>query len=145
MDRQKTASSVTRAPLTEMGPAPAPESQRVALARRALGLLVEVDHDCRDTARRELFAEDFVIEVPSRGGCQVYNSLERGEFRRGEIEIVEMVESGSRVLSHVRLDVLRRHEVDGELVTQDCSADGIITYEFEGDLIVRAWSMLRWR
>jgi len=121
------------------------ESYLVARARRALELLVQPDRCRRAELHQGLFADDFVLEFPARGGCQVYTSLERGEFRRGTVEILESVESGSRVISHVRFDVERQHEVDGAPVTQECRADGIVTFEFEGDLIAKAWSMLRWR
>ena len=118
---------------------------RLERAHAALRLLVEPDEARREALRAELFAPDFRIEATARGGCQVYSAYERGEFRRGSVEIVESLESGPRVLSHVRLVVERRHEVDGVPVSQVCHADGIITYEFTGDRIVRAWSVLRWQ
>jgi len=121
------------------------ESHYIARARQALELLVEQDGCRREEGHSALFAEDHVLEFPARGGCQVYSSLERGEFRRGSVEVLDAVESGSRVISHVRFQMERQHEVDGTPVTQECSADGIVTFEFRGDLIAKSWSMLRWR
>lgn len=121
------------------------ESYYVARVRRALELAVEQDGCRRAELHDGLFADDYVVEPLARGGSQVYSSLERGEFRRGRIDILEAVESGSRVIAHVRLQVERHHEVEGAPVTQECSADGIVTFEFQGDLIKKSWSMLRWR
>ena len=125
--------------------APFRDSHHVARARQALALLVEPDDAIREQHHRELFADDFAIEIPARGGCQVYSSLERGEFRSGTVDVIEAVESGPRVISHVQFHAVRQHEVDGVSVSQECSADGIVTFEFRGDLITRSWSMLRWR
>ncbi len=121
------------------------ESDRIERATRALRSLVTVDAADRAELTRGLFAEDFVIEIPARGGCQVYSSLKRGEFQSGSVEILDAIESGNRVIAHVRFEAKRSHQVDGTPVTQDCAADGIVTFEFCGDLIARSWSMLRWR
>ena len=118
---------------------------RIASARRALNALVAATADERAALNRGLFTEDFVIEVPARGGCQVYSSLERGEFRSGSVEILDALESGCRVIAHVRFQAERCHRVEGASVTQECTADGIVTFEFRGDRIARSWSMLRWR
>lgn len=121
------------------------ESYYVARARRALELAVEQDGCRRAELHDGLFADDYAVETLARGGSQVYSSLERGEFRRGSVEMLEAVESGSRVIAHVRFQVERHHEVEGTPVIQECSADGIVTFEFQGDLITKSWSMLRWR
>ena len=118
---------------------------RIASARRALNALVAATADERAALNRGLFTEDFVIEVPARGGCQVYSSLERGEFRSGSVEILDALESGCRVIAHVRFRAERCHRVEGASVMQECTADGIVTFEFRGDRIARSWSMLRWR
>lgn len=121
------------------------ESDRIESARRALQSLVAVTAEERAELTHGLFTDDFVIEIPARGGCQVYSSLERGEFRSGTVEILDAIESGCRVIAHVRFEAERCRSVEGATVTQECSADGIVTFEFRGDRIARSWSMLRWR
>lgn len=121
------------------------ESGRIERARRALQSLVATDAQERAELTRDLFTDDFVIEIPARGGCQVYSSLERGEFRSGSVELLEVIESGNRVIAHVRFQAERCHPVQGVSVTQECTADGIVTFEFNGDRIAKSWSMLRWR
>lgn len=122
-----------------------PESDRVSRARLALEALAECDPARRAALVEGLYAEDFVMEVPARGGCEAHWSLLRGEFLDGSIEVVEAFESGTRVITHARFEAEREHEVDGVRRMQHCTADGIVTFEFRGDEIVKSWSMLRWR
>jgi ApbE superfamily uncharacterized protein (UPF0280 family) len=121
------------------------EARLVERARAALRTFVELDPAVRSALAAEYYAPDATAEIPPRGGCQLYASMMPDEVREASMEVVHMIQSGPRVLSHVRMQVHRVREVDGEIVEQDCRADGIITLEFEGGLVVKSWSVLRWR
>jgi len=130
---------------TEVGRTQQGCTQLIERAREALRTYVELDRDARAALLATYYAPDATVEMPPRGGCQLYAAAFPEEVRDASMEVVHMVQSGPRVLSHVRMQVHRVHTVDGRPAEQACRADGIITFEFRGDLIARTWSVLRWR
>jgi hypothetical protein len=125
---------------------------RLAHVRRAFAYLMTEPSKRDPEEYNRLFAPEFSIFGPARENCASLPGRRPGHdlfsgFSNSELDLLDMVASGDRVICYVRFSGRHTGEFEGHPPTgRQMTADGMVVHRFGCDgRIAEQWSVLRWR